>query len=347
MMKIIAIIGARPQFIKHAPIEMYFKDKCDLITIHTGQHYDENMSQIFFSELKMSQPKYLLKSGGLSHGKQTAQMLVEIEEILIAEKPDAVLVYGDTNSTLSGALAASKIHIPIIHVEAGLRSFNKKMPEEINRVLTDYMSTVLLCPSDAAIENLSNENITNNVFKTGDVMCDMIHLAKTKGLLIENDDNYIYTTIHRPYNTDDHERLTSILTTLNNLNSKVIFSRHPRTKSYMLKYNLKDEAYKNIEFIEPASYFDNLNFLHNSTAMITDSGGMQKEAYILKKKCITIRSETEWMGTLKNGWNTLVFENLSEMESILNKPTGEHISNLYGNGKASQEIFEIIQKTLK
>ena len=343
MKKIVAIIGARPQFIKHAPIEMFFKGKYDLITIHTGQHYDDNMSQIFFKELGMSKPNYLLKSGGLSHGKQTAQMLIEIEEILISEKPDAVLVYGDTNSTLAGALVAAKIHIPIIHIEAGLRSFNKEMPEEINRILTDHMSSILLCPSDAAIKNLATENIKKNVFKTGDVMCDMIHIAKTKGLLIENNDEYIYTTIHRPYNTDKKERLISILETLNELPSKVIFSRHPRTKLYMGKFNLIDQNYKNIQFIEPVSYFVNLNYLYNSVAMITDSGGMQKEAYILKKKCITIRSETEWLGTLKNGWNTLVFEDLSEIKSILENPAGKHFSDLYGTGDASKEIYEILK----
>ena len=349
MIKIIAIIGARPQFIKHAPIELYFKDKCDFITIHTGQHYDENMSKVFFDELGMSAPTYLLKLGGGSHGEQTGKMLIDIEKILLDEKPDFVLVYGDTNSTLAGALAAAKIHIPVIHIEAGLRSFNKQMPEEINRILTDNVSSILLCPTDQAIENLKSENITKNVFKSGDIMCDMIHIAKKRNLLQKSEDylDYIYTTIHRPYNTDDLQRLEKVLESLNNLDKKIIFARHPRTKNLMEKHQLFDNKFANIKFIEPVSYFENLNYMYNASAIVTDSGGMQKEAYILEKKCITLRSETEWVETLENNWNALVFNHLESIQEELNKKPFGHNDTIYGNGNAAKEIYDIIDDTFK
>ena len=344
MIKIIAIVGARPQFIKHAPLELYFKDKVDLITIHTGQHYDDNMSKVFFDELNMTPPKYLMSLGGGLHGEHTGKMLIEIEKVLVDEKPDYVLVYGDTNSTLAGALAASKLHIPIVHVEAGLRSFNKTMPEEVNRVLTDNISSILLCPTELAITNLKNENILEQVYKTGDIMCDMIAIAE-KAQLIKKAANhleYIYTTIHRPYNTDDLKRLKEVLFHLNSLSQKVIMARHPRTKGLMAKYNIVDTDYPNIEFIVPVSYFENLNYMYNAAAIITDSGGMQKEAYILKKKCITIRTETEWVETLKDNWNSLVFEDLQSIKEELKQLPFNHNDTLYGNGYAAKEIFEII-----
>lgn len=343
-MKIIAIVGARPQFIKHAPIELFFKDKCSFLTIHTGQHYDENMSKVFFEELGMRKPTYLLSAGGGSHGEQTGKMLIEIEQILLKEIPSIVVVYGDTNSTLAGALAASKLNIPVIHVEAGLRSYNKDMPEEINRILTDNVSKVLFCPTDQAIINLKKENITSHVFKTGDIMCDMIHIAKEQGVLqkTNNHNQYIYATIHRPYNTDGRLRLQKILENLNGLNKTVIFSRHPRTKKLMNNFGIDDADFVNIKFIDPVSYFENLNFMFNAYAIITDSGGMQKEAYMLGKKCITLRTETEWMETLTNSWNVLVFDDLSQIQEELENIPFDHNEMLYGDGKAAEEIYTII-----
>jgi len=345
MKKIVSIVGARPQFIKHAPIELYFKDKIIVVNIHTGQHFDKNMSQIFFDELKMGKPQYMLEAGGLTHGQQTGKMLAEIEQILEVEKPDAVLVYGDTNSTLAGALAAAKMHIPIIHVEAGLRSYNKEMPEEVNRVLTDHVSSILLCPTDIAVENLAKEGIVTNVFKTGDVMADMVRIAQESGFLkVETNERYIYATIHRPYNTDDVSRLSKVIDAMDSLPDKVIFARHPRTKKLMAKFGIKDESYKNITFIGPVSYFENLAYLSNAAMLITDSGGMQKEAYILKRKCVTIRKETEWVETLHDNWNTLVFHDLEKITEIYSLETQNHDSELYGIGNAAEEIYHIIER---
>jgi len=211
MKKIIAIIGARPQFIKHAPIELASRGLVNLVTIHTGQHYDYKMSQIFFDELGIKKPDYQLNAGGGNHGEMTGRMMIEIEQIVIKENPDFVLVYGDTNSTLAGALVASKLNIPVVHIEAGLRSYNRNMPEEINRLLTDHVANFLFVPTDSAIENLNKEGITRGVFKTGDVMCDMIRIAKERNIINESQSNFIYVTLHRPYNTDALARLNSIL----------------------------------------------------------------------------------------------------------------------------------------
>lgn len=345
MKKIITIIGARPQFIKHAPMEFTFQGKINSITIHTGQHYDERMSQIFFDELKMSPPQYQLSIGSSSHGEQTGKMMIEIEKIVLAEKPDALLVYGDTNSTLAGTLVASKLHIPIIHIEAGLRSFNKTMPEEINRIMTDHVSDLLFAPTSPAVENLKNEGITKNVYKTGDVMCDMVKIAQER-MNEPSRNEFILTTIHRPYNTDDKERIFTILDQLNGLGVPVKFPIHPRTKNRLADFGIDISQFQNVEFLEPQSYFDMMELLHHSTCLVTDSGGMQKEAYIAKKKCVTVRSETEWLETLVNGWNTLIFDNLEELGTIIQKETGEYIPNVYGTGNAAKEITDIILKEL-
>ncbi|MCP4521854.1 MAG: UDP-N-acetylglucosamine 2-epimerase (non-hydrolyzing) [Cytophagales bacterium] len=346
MKKIISVIGARPQFIKHAPIEFAFKEKVNSITIHTGQHYDKRMSQVFFDELDMSPPHYQLSVGSSSHGEQTGKMMIEIEKIVNEEKPDALLVYGDTNSTLAGAIVASKLHIPIIHVEAGLRSFNKKMPEEVNRIMTDHISDLLFAPTDPAIENLQNEGITKNVYKTGDVMCDMVRIAQER-MNDEPSSQFILTTIHRPYNTDDKERIFTILSQLNSLGIPVKFPIHPRTKNRLKEFGIDTSQFENVEFLEPQSYFDMMELLHHAKCLVTDSGGMQKEAYIAEKKCVTVRSETEWLGTLKNGWNTLIFDNLDELAEVIQQPVGEYTPNIYGTGQAAQEITDIILKHLE
>lgn len=347
MKKICVIIGARPQFIKHAPVELALKKIFNVISIHTGQHYDEKMSDIFFRQLNMDRPSYMLEVGSGAHGRQTGVMLEKIEEVLLSEKPDAVLVYGDTNSTLSGALAASKLHIPVIHIEAGLRSFNKSMPEEVNRILTDHISDFLFAPTDTAVANLLHEGIEKSVYKTGDVMYDTVLLAKK---VIGSDvhiQEQVLVTLHRPYNTDNLERLTTILTILNGLKYAIIFPIHPRTKNILKSANIDISIFNNINFIDPVSYFDLIRLQMESKCIITDSGGVQKEAYILKRKCITLRSETEWVETLVNGWNTLVFEDLEKLSILVEEQPGSYVGDVYGDGHAAEEIAMLIDKNLR
>ncbi|CAL2090612.1 UDP-N-acetylglucosamine 2-epimerase homolog [Tenacibaculum sp. 190524A05c] len=342
-MKIIAIIGARPQFIKHFPFEKACEDRLNLKTIHTGQHYDENMSAVFFKQLGMRKPDYMLNVGSDNHGVQTAKMMVQIEEILLEEKPNGVVVYGDTNSTLAGAIVASKLHIPVFHIEAGLRSFNKKMPEEVNRVLTDHVSSRLFTPSKIASANLEKEGLVEGVYEVGDIMKDLvIYVEENKLLKSFKAENYYYATLHRPYNTDDSSRLRYVLDSLNGLSKKVIFPIHPRTKNNMNAFDLNIEKFKNIEFISPQSYIDNLSYLIHSDGLITDSGGMQKEAYWLNKKCVTLRTETEWVETLIGGNNILLFEDLSCLEKELLKVNLSWDNNLYGDGNASNKIVNEI-----
>ena len=343
-MKVIVIIGARPQFIKHFSFEKACKGNLELISIHTGQHYDNNMSEVFFDQLKMNKPNYMLNVGSGNHGEQTAKMMVDIEKIVENEKPKGMVVYGDTNSTLAGALIAAKLHLPIFHIEAGLRSYNKEMPEEINRVLTDHISKVLFAPSPIAIQNLKDEGIVKGVFNVGDIMKDLVFYTIKHNLIKvkEVKEDYYYVTIHRPYNTDSMERLSYVLKSLNKLSLKVIMAIHPRTNNLMTKFRLKKENYNNINFIDPQSYFDNLSYLNHCSGFITDSGGMQKEAYWLKKKCVTIRKETEWLETLKNECNTLLFDDLSGLQNILNEYNVIWDSNLYGDGKCSKKIVNQI-----
>lgn len=344
-MKIIAIIGARPQFIKHYPFEIEASKYFNLITVHTGQHYDSNMSEIFFSQLQMKKPQYMLSAGGGKHGEQTAEMILEIEKIVEHENPNGIVVYGDTNSTLAGAIVAAKLHIPIFHIEAGLRSFNREMPEEVNRVLTDHVSSLLFCPSEIAVENLMNEGIKNGVFFVGDIMKDLVNLVidkKVVGIESSLQTPYYYVTIHRPYNTDDKERLEHILNSLNSIDFKIVMSLHPRTKNLMEKYLILRENYPNIFFIEPQSYFSNLNYLFFSSGLITDSGGMQKEAYWLQKKCITIRKETEWLETLESKANHLVFADLKDIKDLLKETPKHWNESMYGNGTTANQIVKII-----
>lgn len=346
--KIVVVIGARPQFIKHAPLEKELESCFEVVTVHTGQHYDDNMSKVFFNELQMSQPTHNLAVGSKSHTVQTAEIMTGLEKVLEIEKPDLLLVYGDTNSTLAGALVASKMDIPIAHVEAGLRSFNRSMPEEINRILTDHVSALLFAPSQEAVDHLASEGISTNVVNCGDVMYDLLLLVRQKGLIrTDEKGEYYYATIHRPYNTDDPVRLSSLFHELNSQDLKVIFSIHPRTRNLALGYGLDLTKFPNIQFIEPASYIQNINLLANSRALITDSGGMQKEAYFLRVPCVTIRSETEWPETLENGWNTLCFEDLSLLSDILQASPGQYIPDLYGTGNASEIIRQRIAQFLE
>ena len=348
MKKIIAIVGARPQFIKHFPLEKACEGKIELITIHTGQHYDANMSEIFFDQLGMNKPHYMLSTGSGNHGIQTGKMMIEIEKIFELEKPEGMIVYGDTNSTLAGALVASKLHVPIFHIEAGLRSFNREMPEEINRVLTDHISELLFVPSELAKKNLQNEGLFKGVHVVGDIMKDLV-LYCTQNELVKApklDIDYFYATLHRPYNTDEKQRLHYVLKNLNKLQCKVIFSMHPRTRNAMKKFGMEETKYHNIIFINPQSYFDNLSYLAHSKGLITDSGGMQKEAYWSKKKCVTIRPETEWVETLVNNWNTLVFEQLEKINDCFDMVEEDWNENLYGTGDTSSKIIEGINQRI-
>lgn len=341
MKKIIAIIGARPQFIKHFPFEKAAENKLDLITIHTGQHYDNNMSSVFFEQLNMSKPSYMLNNGGGNHGEQTGKMMIDIENIIIKEKPDGVVVYGDTNSTLAGALVASKLHIPTFHIEAGLRSYNKEMPEEINRILTDHVSSMLFVTSQVAIDNLNKEGINKNIVLVGDLMKDIaLYAIRNDKIKKVSYKSYYYATIHRPYNTDNPKRLLQILNTFDSLSKKVVLAIHPRTLKIVKDNKIDFSKFKNIIIIDPQGYFENLSYINNSNCLITDSGGMQKEAYWLKKKCITIRTETEWTETITLGGNELVFDNLETIQiKIKHSPTSWE-ETLYGDGFAAEKIVE-------
>lgn len=353
-MKILTVIGARPQFIKAATVSNKIRRNGNSeILVHTGQHYDNNMSDIFFEELGIPKPDYNLNIGSSNHGHQTGSMLIALEDIYLKEKPDMVLVYGDTNSTLAGALCASKLLIPVAHVEAGLRSFNMAMPEEQNRILTDHISNLLFAPTQTAINNLSKENITKGVYNTGDVMYDAINLFKKRAKEVSNiiekldlsPNSYILSTIHRAENTNSVERLTSIIKALSECGKKIILPLHPRTKKFISQYNLK--IGDNIQIIDPVGYLETILLEENSKKIVTDSGGIQKEAYFLSKPCITMRDETEWIETVQNGWNTIVGSDSNKiLDAIENfNPTGTPAS-AFGNGDASSIITDIIEKYL-
>jgi UDP-N-acetylglucosamine 2-epimerase len=312
MKKIITVVGARPQFIKLAPLSKEIREKYLEVIVHTGQHYNDNMSMQFFRDLEMNEPDHNLGIGSGSHGVQTGKMLVLIEDVFIKEKPDLVIVFGDTNSTLAGALAAAKMNIPLAHVEAGLRSFNRQMPEEINRVAADHISDFLFAPTETAAKNLESEGLKEKSFLTGDIMVDTLKRNLSAGLRKSNilktlkltGEEYMLLTLHRPYNVDNPDKLGKILNLLSQLDLKIFFPVHPRTRKIILKYKIPTA--KNIILIEPLGYLDFICLEKNAKKIITDSGGIQKEAYILEKPCITIRPETEWIETVRDGWNILL-----------------------------------------
>lgn len=339
MKKVISIIGARPQFIKHAPVQLELQKRFIAKTIHTGQHYDAAMSDIFFKELKMAPPDYHFSLSQTQQGAQTAEMMIEIENVMLSEKPDAVVVYGDTNSTIAGSLVAAKLQIPVIHIEAGLRSFNKEMPEEINRILTDHISSVLLCPSQLAVDNLAKENIKDNVFLCGDVMKDMLLLATSFVNNKMRDKSYYFATIHRPYNTDHKDRMSAILDAFQLMDAPVVFAIHPRTTKRLEHYDIDVKKYDNVIMVPPVGYFDSLSYQQYAKGVITDSGGMQKEAYWLKRKCVTIRKETEWTETVGKGHNTLLFDKMEELPAIFARELlADFDDELYGNGNSAADI---------
>lgn len=351
-MKLLTIIGARPQFVKAAALSREIKKHSALqeIIVHTGQHFDANMSDIFFEEMDIPKPHYNLNINGLGHGAMTGQMLEQLEKVMQAEKPDLVLVYGDTNSTIAGALAAKKLHIKVAHVEAGLRSFNMQMPEEINRILTDRISDWLFCPTDTAINNLKREgydNINCTIVKTGDVMEDAAlyyaQRAAEKSDIIQRLDlrekKYILTTIHRAENTDVAANLENIIGALNELAKTypVIVPLHPRTKKI-----IADKGYHiGFTIIDPVGYFDMIMLLQNCSLVITDSGGLQKEAFFFGKTCITTREQTEWVELVENGYNFIVGTDQAKIIALANAKINAPFPaklNLYGNGSACAHI---------
>ncbi|MEK6783410.1 MAG: UDP-N-acetylglucosamine 2-epimerase (non-hydrolyzing) [Bacteroidota bacterium] len=315
-MKIVTVLGARPQFIKAATVSRALKKSgIDEVIIHTGQHYDQNMSQVFFDEMEIPLPDYNLEVQGLIHGAMTGRMLEKIEEVLVKEKPDQVLVYGDTNSTLAGALAAVKLHIPVAHVEAGLRSHDMKMPEEVNRILTDRISKVLFCPTLTAMDNLEKEgykNFNTEIILSGDVMYDAVlfyrHKIKAHSTVIQKENlegkPFVLVTFHRAENTDDPIRLKAICDALNEIQREqlVVLPLHPRSKSYLNSQHMK----LNVKVIDPVGYFDMLALLENCSLVMTDSGGLQKEAYFFNRYCITLRDQTEWVELVHAGANSIV-----------------------------------------
>jgi UDP-N-acetylglucosamine 2-epimerase (non-hydrolysing) len=347
-MKVVEIVGARPQFIKAATMWREIRKKDKGVLVHTGQHYDKNLSKIFFDELDIPKPNYNLGVGSGSHGMQTGKMLTKIEDVLIHEDPDMVVVYGDTNSTLAGALSAVKMHIPTAHVEAGLRSFNREMPEEINRVVTDHISDLLFAPTKTAVSNLKKEGVKDGVHLTGDCMYDALLYNKklsSKSTVVKDlglePEGYLVATVHRPSNTDVEKNLKSIITAFSKAPSPVVFPVHPRTRKMIKRFKLNT---KNVKMIDPVGYLEFIALQANSDGVVTDSGGIQKEAYLLKRRCITLRNETEWVETVKDGWNTLVGPNQKKILDAMKKfhPKKKH-SNPYGDGEAAKKMVKIIK----
>lgn len=352
-MKIISIVGARPQFIKLAPLSKVLRKHHTEIIIHTGQHFDKNMSDLFFKDLNIPDPQYNLDINGSLHGEQTGKMLIALEKVILKENPDLIIVFGDTNTTLAGALAGAKLCIPVAHVEAGLRSLNKQMPEEINRIVTDHTADYLFAPTQMAIRNLNDENLGSKAYLTGDIMVDALKSAVEKARnstvleehgLKKND--YYLLTLHRPYNVDDPERLSKILIDLSKLSKQVIFPVHPRTKNTIEKNSISRSTNRSIKQINPAGYLDVIQLQMNACAIITDSGGIQKEAYILKKPCITLRPETEWVETVEAKWNLLlnpgVDDNIAgQIETF--EPSGRYES-IFGEN-VSEKMLDIINRT--
>lgn len=352
-MKIVTIIGARPQFIKAASLsrEVLKTNNVEEVIVHTGQHFDANMSDVFFDEMQIPKPKYNLNINSLDHGAMTGRMLEGIEEVLIKEKPDWLLVYGDTNSTLAGALAARKIHIKVAHVEAGLRSFNMQMPEEVNRILTDRISDVLFCPTQVAVDNLQNEgfeNFNSRIVNVGDIMYDsaLFYSQLSKNQILERfHEDYILTTIHRAENTDNKQKLVNIFKALDEINKKykVVLPLHPRTKKLIEKYKIKTS----ITLIQPVGYLEMISLITNSKAVITDSGGLQKEAYFFEKRCFTLRDQTEWVELINAGCNELIDvlkDNIAAV--VLNKINNipDFSEKIYGNGTTSKQILDFLLK---
>jgi len=346
--KIVQIVGARPQFVKLGPLSRVIRRDHQEIIIHSGQHYDIQMNEVFFRDMEIPDPDYNLNIGSGSQGIQTAEILATIEPILINERPDVVIVYGDTNTTLAGALAAAKLGIKIVHVEACLRSFNRSMPEEINRIVADHVSDVLLAPTKMAVSNAAKEGLADKCHLVGDIMVDslLFGINKAQGLsrVLEEqelvDTDYLVLTLHRPYNVDDPANLKHILSGLNELGKLIIFPVHPRTRKVISIIHGSD--FQNIRYIEPLAYLDFLMLMQSSQMILSDSGGIQKEAYIMKKPCVTLRYETEWVETVESGWNMLLPVTDSNFPMAINEftPPEEH-PNIFGT-----DVAELMAKVI-
>ena len=359
MPKILTIVGARPQFVKAAALSRQLKKTgIEEILVHTGQHFDENMAEIFFRQMDIPQPQYNLGINSLSHGAMTGRMLEKIEEVLLKEEPGVLVVFGDTNSTIAGALAAGKLHIPVAHVEAGLRSFNMNMPEEINRILTDRISDFLFCPTQTAVDNLKAEGFEkfNSVIElTGDVMYDVAlfysKISESRSTIISKlnliNNQFLLATLHRQENTDNLERLTSIIAALNKLASeyKIVLPIHPRTKKILERENIKLA----FEPIEPVGYFDIIELLKHCKFVISDSGGLQKEAFFFEKNCLVIRDETEWTELVELGYNFIVGANtdkITETANLVKCNSSEFMEKRYGEGNAAELIANRLKQYL-
>jgi len=349
LMKIMHIIGARPQFVKAAMVSRSWNNRGEEFFLHTGQHYSENMSQLFFVELSLPEPDINLEIGSGSHAEQTAGMLMGIDHYLEKKPPDWVIIYGDTNSTLAGALSASKRGLPLAHVEAGLRSFNRSMPEEINRIVGDALSKVLFCPTKQAVDNLKKEGTTRGIYQVGDVMADALFFflekARQKSNILDKlgilPKQYALVTMHRSGNVDDRDNLIGILNGLAEIQTNLIFPIHPRTQKMIEEFGLKIPS--NIRMIEPVGYLDMLVLEENAECILTDSGGIQKEAYLLGVRCITMREETEWVETVEAGWNCLAGVDSKKIKERYDNfhPNGER-AQIYGDGHAADKIIQVL-----
>ncbi|MFB0516674.1 MAG: non-hydrolyzing UDP-N-acetylglucosamine 2-epimerase [Candidatus Neomarinimicrobiota bacterium] len=357
-MKVVSVLGARPQFIKAVPVSRALKAAgCSEFLLHTGQHYDYGLSKVFFDELSIPEPDVNLGVGSGSHARQTGEMLMGIEAILMAEKPDWALVYGDTNTTLAGALAAAKLQAPLAHIEAGLRSYNREMPEEHNRVLADHCADLLFCPTQTAVENLAREGVTKGVHLVGDTMYDallqFLEVAEMRSTTLSDLDlepgGYLLATVHRPSNTDNPENLSQILAALNEVGEPVVFPVHPRTREKIDQIKSESKLLHiggQVKLLAPVGYLDMLMLEKNARFILTDSGGMQKEAYLLGVPCITLRHETEWVETVQAGWNIL---SGPDKEAILHGLTAFHDpvpapAQVYGDGRAAERIVSLLRE---
>lgn len=354
-MKILTVIGARPQFIKAATLSRVIRERDDIeeVIVHTGQHFDNNMSSIFFEQMDIPEPDYNLNINSLNHGAMTGRMLAEIEKVLLIENPNIVVVYGDTNSTIAGALAAKKIHIPVAHIEAGLRSYNMDMPEEINRILTDKIADFLFCPTDTALYNLMKEGFDDSeifIDNVGDVMLDaaLFYAKKEQKPAFDVSSKFILATVHRAENTNDLSKLKDIISALNEINSiiPVIIPLHPRTRNIIEQAKLKPE----FTIVNPVGYLEMIYLLKHCSMVLTDSGGLQKEAFFFKKFCITMREQTEWVELVENKYNKIVGSNKDKIIETFHEVINRNIDfdkSLYGDGEASSRIIQLLNKHMK